>query len=159
MMKSFNEFQEDLVKRPIDYQRKNRFSAEKASRRGNLMGKVVLLVAYDINAAKNLVSQLALKGADIALVGRQYSPQSVQNMNDEVESFGQRFLFIRDASGDDASAGHTIDTILSTFGRIDLFIDFSAEKRTPPTLDDKFTIETFLTDWQLMEAALKEIAR
>jgi NAD(P)-dependent dehydrogenase (short-subunit alcohol dehydrogenase family) len=70
---------------------------------------------------------LAEKGANIVLVYADKLPPDTLSLKEEVENLGQRCLVI---AGDPSSKGfaqRAMRQIAVTFGRLDVFIDYSAQ--------------------------------
>jgi hypothetical protein len=90
-----------------------------------LRGKVILVIGGDGESGRSLVTALAQKGADIVLVYANKLPPNTLYLKEQVESLGQRCLVI---AGDPSSKGfaqQTMQQIAMTFGRLDVFIDYS----------------------------------
>ena len=97
-----------------------------AFRSNQLADKVVLLIGKDTAALRSLINQLAAKGANIVLIGYGFSTSSSRQLQDMVESAGQRFLFIDDASQRPDVAQEVVSEIIQQLGRLDILIDLSA---------------------------------
>lgn len=138
------------------YQDKS-FELKTTTHRNHLLGKVVLLMGNDTAVLQTLITQLAQKGADIALVCRQLPAETVRRVQASVESFGQRFLFIEEVKRQPISANHLVQTVVTGLGNLDVFIDLSAPKRAPTM--HKNMIGRRRPDWQLAQAVLKEITQ
>lgn len=154
----FNEF-ETIQLRGRDFlQEKARVDNGYTSHGRSLTGKVIMLIVSDTSSVQQLILQLAARGADIALVSLETSYRAARIIKEEVGKVGQRFLYVHTPLGDEQSAEHTIQTILSQFKHIDVFIDLAAKRRKPPEGATRLTTAAFLSDWNLTAAALREIA-
>jgi NAD(P)-dependent dehydrogenase (short-subunit alcohol dehydrogenase family) len=95
--------------------------------RSNQLGeKVVLLIGQDTDALRSLITQLAEKGAHIALIGHNFSASNSRHLQDLVESAGRRFLFIDDSLKETGNAQEVVSEIIQQLGRLDILIDLSA---------------------------------
>jgi hypothetical protein len=97
-----------------------------------LFGKVVLLIGNDTAILPTLVTQLAMKGADIALVCHQLSRDTLRFVKENVELLGQRFMLIENPQNLDAPTEQIIQLVVSRFKRVDVFIDLSAGNSEQP---------------------------
>lgn len=132
---------------------------------GSLAGKVVLMIGNDSAVLQSLVIQLAQKGADIALVCWQLSKDTVQQIQDKVERLGRRFVCIgKDElvpmdDGDGFSVHRLIHLVTVNLGRLDVFIDLSAKKATPPVHIEAVETESnpLAPNWQLRQAVIEKL--
>jgi nitrogenase molybdenum-iron protein alpha/beta subunit len=154
-----NEFR-DIQMRSDDLlpenERLNKFGP---SYRGKLEGKVVMLIADDAASVRDLIYQLAELGADIALVCAQTSYDVARIIKEKVEELGLRFHYFEAGAGKKGSAEYTIQSVLAWFGHIDVFIDLSAQKGRSRREASRLAAASFPMDWDMMEAALRAIAR
>lgn len=110
----------------------NRCNGEIGSYGRPLMGTVILLIGNDTAVLHTLVTQLAQKGADIALVCRDFPREAARRLKQSVETVGQRFLLINEATYKRISASHLIQLVTSRLGHLDAFIDLSAQQTALP---------------------------
>lgn len=92
-----------------------------------LRGKVALVIGGEGENGHSLITALAQKGADIVLVFADKLPPETLELKEQIENLGQRCLVI---AGDPSSKGfaeRAIQQIITTFGRLDVFIDYSAQ--------------------------------
>lgn len=115
-----------------------------------LRGKVVLVIGGDSENGRSLITALAQKGADIVLVFTDKLPPETLNLKEEVEDLGQRCLII---AGDPSSKGfaqRAMQQIATTFGRLDVFIDYSAQD----SKDTNVNGQSIFPNFAMMTAAL-----
>lgn len=127
-----------------------------------LLGKVVLLIGNDTSILQNLISQLAQKGADIALLCWQMPREKAQKIKENVQATGSRLFLIEQADYKTTNPSQLIDSIVAKMGQLDIFIDLSAQKTEAEITDDKRDngngLEFSYPNWQFTQAALEEIA-
>ncbi len=129
-----------------------------------LAGKVVLLVGNDTAVLQTMILQLAQKGADIALICRQLSTETMRLIGEKVEALGQRFLFIKakeltqDHAHKVVHADQLIQTVVAQLGHLDVFIDLSAQKQSTEANETRATSDQPLPSWPLRQAVFKELA-
>ena len=114
-----------------------------------LRGKVVLVISGDNDNSHALITALAQRGADIVLVYTDTLPPNTLNLKEDVEDLGQRCLVI---AGDPSSKGfaqRAMQQISSMFGRLDVFIDYSAQDNELATSD-----HPIFPNFAMMTAAL-----
>jgi len=138
---------------------KNRRREEAASHHNLLLGKVVLLIGNDTAVVQSLAGQLAQKGADVALVCRQLSRETLRLIRESVESVGRRFLLIEDSERKPVPADRVVQTVTSVLGSLDIFIDLSAQ-----TTEALFSrrgngplLKRLRPDWHLRHVVFEEI--
>ncbi len=123
----------------------------------HLANKVVLLIGNDTAVLQPLITQLAQKGADIALICQQLSAETVRGVHENVKSLGQRFMFLAETADQSISAANTIQTITSGLGHVDVFIDLSAQEVVPHN-GNRTATEPFQPNWQFTQTVVEEIA-
>lgn len=123
-----------------------------------LVGKVVLLIGNDTAVLHTLVTQLAQKGADIVLVCRRLSSETIQRIKQSVESLGRRFLYIVETGQKPLAPDYLVRSAVSILGRIDIFIDLSAQEKETVTNNNGLTITKFRPTWQLRQPVLEQLA-
>jgi len=139
-----------------DYQEKS-FELKTTTNSNHLLGKVVLLVGNDTAVLQTLITQLARKGADIALVCRKLPRETVRRVRQSVESLGQRFLFIEESTSHPIPPNHLIQTVVTNLGNLDIFIDLSAQKKTVKKNGNGASQRK--PNWHYAQAVLKELAK
>ena len=118
-----------------------------------LRGKVVLVIGCNSENGHSLITALAQKGADIVLVYADKLPPDTLNLKEIVESLGQRCLVIAGNPSSRGFAERTMQQIAMTFGRLDVFIDYSAQDENA-TADD----HPIFPNFALMTAALGQMS-
>lgn len=118
-----------------------------------LYGKVVLLIGNDTAVLRALVTQMALKGADIALVCSHFSVDGLQHLQELVESLGRRFLalVVRDSSPE-----QLVHKVTEKLGRLDIFVDLSVQK--PAEEPNGSAAARSQPDWAMTQAVLGTMA-
>lgn len=147
-----------------DFMNKNRNSIGEANRATHLVGKAVLLVGNDTAVLQNLVTRLAKRGADIALVCWQMPLEIARKMKEYVQSFGQKLLVIERVENQTFSIEQLVHKVVTEMGHFDIFIDVSTRIR--PSAQDETSeaenepqVDWLPPKWQLTPAILGEIAR
>jgi enoyl-[acyl-carrier-protein] reductase (NADH) len=145
-----------------NYEKRNRRTAHPQS----LRGKVVFLIGNDTSVMQNLVTQLAQKGADIALVCWQMPLETIRKIKESVQEAGRHFLWIEqsDTTQKPFALVQLVETITMELGHLDIFIDLSAQKSEPTALTNGTVhLSTPTTprqpNWLLAQAVLEEMAR
>lgn len=135
---------------------------ETAKQNQSLLGKVVLLIGNDTAVLQTLITQLAQKGADIALICRKLPSETVQRVKESVEALERRFLFIETSKTSANTFEPMLQTVTAGLGPFDVLIDLSAQKtETVATLQqtqDRSIANAFQPNWRFMQAAYKGIA-
>lgn len=90
-----------------------------------LLGKVILLIGCDPSSLSNLVRQLVLKGADIALLCQKLPTETIKEIKEIVNFSGQKVLIINRSGSKPEENNELIDDITSQLGSPDAFIDLS----------------------------------
>lgn len=144
-------------------QSKNKSRRGEGGNRSNyLVGKVVLLIGNDTAVLHTLIKRLAQKGADIALVCRELSSEAIRRVKESVESLGRRFLLVDETNYQTFSADRLIDTVTSTLGHLDVFIDLSADLSAQQEallpLGNGQIHREILPVWMLRQPILEELA-
>jgi NAD(P)-dependent dehydrogenase (short-subunit alcohol dehydrogenase family) len=118
-----------------------------------IRGKVILVIDSGSENGRSLVTSLAEKGANIVLVYADKLPPDTLSLKEEVENLGQRCLVI---AGDPSSKGFAQRAMRQnavTFGRLDVFIDYSAQAEEQRT--DNHPI---FPNFAMMTAALGQMS-
>ena len=139
--------------KPTNQSEKNR----EINSRTQLLGKVVLLIGNDSDIVQNLVTQFARKGADVVLLCWRIPLEVVHKIRESVQSVGRHLLVIEQET---MTGKQLIEIITSELGRLDIFIDLSAQKRehTPGDKNDAAqTAALSHPDWQLTHAVFEEM--
>ena len=131
------------------------------SQSNHLFGKVVLLVSNDTLDLPPLVTQLARRGADIALICQQVSQGTIRLIKKSVETLGRRFLLIENPNEPETTTDQLVQSVASKLNQLDLFIDLTGPKKPqPPANDTMEKPEGWLPpNWKLLHAALEEITK
>lgn len=120
-----------------------------------LRGKVVLLIGYDTAVVRDLLINLAQRGADIALICRQrLSRESVRDITQNVEALGRRMLLME---ANTQSPAWLIQTVQINLGSLDMFIDLSAQSSTAAQKENAQSAERQQQNWDMTQAAMKAI--
>lgn len=129
----------------------------------HLMGKVVLLIGNDTAVVQNLVTQLAQKGADIALVCWQMPQEAVRKIKESVQAVGRHLLLIEQTEPEHEASvmAQLVETIAAELGHLDIFIDLSAHKSEPLSLSNGHAhkVTAGQPNWPLAQAVLEEMVR
>jgi NAD(P)-dependent dehydrogenase (short-subunit alcohol dehydrogenase family) len=128
----------------------------KQAQASRLRGKVVLVVGGYGENGRALITTLAQKGADVVLVYSNQLPPESWELKEEVESLGQQCLVI---AGDPSSKGfaeRTMQQIMETFGRLDVFIDYSAQNEAQNEASSKS--HPIFPNFAMMAAALGQMS-
>ena len=113
------------------------------------------MIGNDSADLHTLIKQLAQKGADIALVCRHLSRETINRVNDIVESLGRRFLFIEEIKYQPDYANDLVQTVFSDLGNLDIFIDLSVqENKSTANVQKKRK-----PNWHFAQVVIKELAR
>jgi hypothetical protein len=127
-----------------------------------LFGKVVLLIGNDTAVLPSLITQLAERGADIALIYQQLSLDTMRLVKENVESLGQRFLFLENPDILEIPTDQFIQSVTSRLDHIDVFIDLSVQNKDQLPMingNEDPAIGWQQPNWTLMHKALQEIAK
>ena len=126
-----------------------------------LLGKVVLLKGNDAAVLQSLVSQLALKGADVVLLYWQMPVETVRRIKESAQSIGRHLLLIEQVDKKAIASRQLIETIQTELGRLDIFIDLSAEKDVSAPKSTGQSNGANLPGWPITQAqfVLKELVR
>ncbi len=122
----------------------------------HLLGKVVLLMGKDTAVLQTLVTQLAQKGADIALVCRKLPSETLRRLRESVELLGRQFLYIEESQQTPLSANQFIRIITAEMGRLDIWIDLTAQKQKAKASQNGNGPQPRPT-WQLMPSVVDAI--
>jgi hypothetical protein len=126
-----------------------------------LLGKVVLLIGQDTAVVQNLITQLAQKGADIALVCWQMPGETVRKIRANVQETGRHFLLLEQTEAVPKASMITqlIETISNEWGHLDIFIDLSAQKSDLAAISNGQAHKALpsAANWLLRKAVLEKI--
>jgi hypothetical protein len=118
-----------------------------------LQDKVSLIVGGDSESGRSLVMALAKKGSHIVVVCLHDLRETTRQLQQQVEATNRHCLLI---TGDPTSRGfaqRAMKQILATFGRLDLFIDYS-----PQSDDASHKQSPVFPNLAMMTAALEQMA-
>ena len=128
-----------------------------------LVGKVVLLVGNDTAFLPKLVTQLAQKGADIALLCWQMPREMARKIKESVQAYGQKILLIDPAEQEGLTSKQLIDTVTMELGHLDVLIDLSAQSRLTLQKEDPngmvYPVGFSQPNWQLNHVVLEKLTR
>jgi NAD(P)-dependent dehydrogenase (short-subunit alcohol dehydrogenase family) len=99
----------------------------------NLAGKCAVVVGGTSGIGKAIALGLASAGADVVASSR--SQQAVETMADNLEAQGRKTLRLSSNVLDRASLQLLHDTVLSSFGRIDILVNSAGITKRVPTID------------------------
>lgn len=99
----------------------------------NLAGKCAVVVGGTSGIGKAIALGLAEAGADVVASSR--SREAVEAVAGAVEAFGSKTLRITPDVLDRSSLQHLHDTVLSSFGHIDILVDSAGITKRVPTLE------------------------
>src|SRR4051794_14678531 len=103
-----------------------------------LTGKVAIVTGGSRGIGKQVARQLALEGADVAIVARDRATLDATSRELADES-GRRILAISCDTTNDASVRDMAKQVLDAFGRIDILVNAAARaggQAPPPKLDE-----------------------
>jgi NAD(P)-dependent dehydrogenase (short-subunit alcohol dehydrogenase family) len=128
-------------------------------------GRAGLIVGASDPLALRLASRLAENGLDVAVVylDNEDSNPAIDNttrqMKEAIEAHGQQCLIIHGQGDSSESPQHIVDLVISRFGRLDLYFDFSQASERPAAVssngDDH--VSALLPQLSLMAAVLSEL--
>src|SRR5690349_782036 len=101
-----------------------------------LTDRVAIVTGGSRGIGKAIARQLALEGADVAIVARDAATLE-QTANELREETGRRVLPLQADTGDDAPVRQMVSMVNDTFGRIDVLVNAAAMpggQTTPPKL-------------------------
>lgn len=131
---------------------------EETSQRQQLLGKVVLLIGNDTAVLQNLVTQLAQKGADVALLCWQMPLETARKIRESAQSVGRHLLLIEQSKRHEATYKQLMQTVTAELGKFDIFIDLSAQPKREPMANGNGHHTTLLQpNWQLRHVVLQEM--
>jgi hypothetical protein len=123
--------------------------------RSYLNGKVALLVGSDTAVLHSLVTQLAQRGADIALVCRNWSGDGLNRLKEKVEALGHHLLLLNEPGEEGLTAPQIIGRVIESLGRLDIFIDLSVKQKEG---GENGSAPTYTpVNWLLMKTAVQEM--
>jgi NAD(P)-dependent dehydrogenase (short-subunit alcohol dehydrogenase family) len=102
-----------------------------------LSGKVAVVTGGSRGIGKQIARELALEGADVALIAR--NPETLEATRSELErETGRRILGFTADTSDDASIRAMGKQVLEAFGKVDILVNSAAApggQQPPPKLD------------------------
>lgn len=130
---------------------------------GRLKGKVALIVADTLNSIHTLAVALAERGAEVTVVGPSEDRTAAAGIQEGVEDWGRRFLFIPEPVGA-LNPDRVVRQVLDVFGHLDIYIDFSRSATPIPGLASardmsEIVGEQLFTNPDLVTAAMRTMAR
>lgn len=144
-------------------------AAEEAQDKVDLSGKVALIVGGATENGYSLAVAFADRGVDVVLVYFNSAHEMAVAIKEQVEALGQRCLLIAgEAVGGDvdkAFAREVIAQIISTFGRLDIFINYSAhtfplgQLVKPEEEEGEGVRSRLFPHFNMMKAALDELTK
>ena len=93
----------------------------------HLSHKAVLIIGHDTSVIKSLITRLARKGADVALICWEMQLDSIIKIKETVEETDSRFLLIEQSKAQGFDSKQLIDAITREFGKLDAIIDMSSQ--------------------------------
>lgn len=125
----------------------------------HLWGKAVLLIGNDTAVLQGLVTQLAQKGADIALLCWRLPSEIGRKLQAQVQSLGRQLLLVQWADRQNASIEQLIHYIVEEWGRLDIFIDVSAKRHKENQSEEQRMLGSgsLPSKWQLTHTILEEM--
>ena len=118
-----------------------------------LTGKVTLVVSPDNESGRFLIRSLAARGSDIVFVCLNGITQAVLHLQAEVEALGRRCLVMVGNLQSWRFSQLLMAQIIEVFGRLDVFIDFSAQEEETNAGDT----DIFLPNIMMMTNILKQM--
>jgi NAD(P)-dependent dehydrogenase (short-subunit alcohol dehydrogenase family) len=109
-----------------------------------LTGKVAVVTGGSRGIGKAVARQLALEGADVALVAR--TPETLEATRKELaDETGRRIIAVTVDTSDDDSVRAMGKQVLDAFGRVDILVNSAAAPggQQPPPKLDQITTENF----------------
>lgn len=103
--------------------------------------KVVLIVGGASEDGRTLATELAARGAHIALVYRPQAWRAAEETRRQVEAYARRCLLIPAQPQTDARqfARQVVRQVIATLGGLDVFIDYSSAPAPRPSLSEQAT--------------------
>lgn len=92
-----------------------------------LQDKVTLIMGGATENGRSLAVALAEKGSDVVIVYFNESTETAKEIQEQVEAVGRRCLTIKGNMLDRQASEHLMQRIVDAFGRLDIFISFSAQ--------------------------------
>ncbi len=128
-------------------------------------GRVALIVGASEPVALRLASRLAENGMDVAVVylGNDDSKpvtKDTARMKAAIEEHGQQCLIIHRQVDNSEFPEHMVDLVISRFGRLDYYFDFSLASQRPAAVSSNGDghASASLRHLSLVAAALSELA-
>jgi NAD(P)-dependent dehydrogenase (short-subunit alcohol dehydrogenase family) len=142
-------------------------ASKKSASQRPLRGKVALIVGGASDNGRSLAVAFAERGIDVAVVYFNEKHEIAREIKEQVEEHGQRCLLLSGHEKEDEESEtfsqRVMQKILEKFGRLDIFINFSAqvfpfrrvvEEETERQEDVRSQI---FPHFRMMKAALEEI--
>jgi NAD(P)-dependent dehydrogenase (short-subunit alcohol dehydrogenase family) len=107
------------------HQPESRIDEERLANR--LQDKVTLIVGGASENGRSLAVTLAEKGSDVVILYFNDAHETAQEIQEQVEAAGRRCLAIRGNALDRQASEQLTQKIVEAFGRLDIFISFSAQ--------------------------------
>ena len=152
-----------VIDNAANNRRNRRIGSEKAQRKQLLFGKSVLLIGNNTAVLQNLVTQLAKKGADIALLCWQIPLEIARKMKESVRSFGRQLVLIERAEYQRISVEQLIHDLVNRWGHFDIFIDMSTRSDMAGQQIDEAEANdpqaAWPSKWQLTQTVLEKMAQ
>lgn len=144
-------------------------TTEETQDKVELSGKVALIVGGATENGHSLAVAFAERGVDVVLIYFNSAHEMAVNILEQVEAQGQRCLLISgeavDGDVDETFAREAMVQIIDTFGRLDIFINFSAHAfplgrlvKSEQEKEEDVRSRLF-PHFNIMKAALGEITR
>jgi|GEM_PF-2901882 len=144
-------------------------AAEEAEDKVDLSGKVALIVGGATENGYSLAIAFADRGVDVVLVYLNSAHEMAVAIKEQVEARGQRCLLIAgeavDGDVDKTFAREVIAQIISTFGRLDIFINYSShtfplgQLVKPEEEEGEGVRSRLFPHFNMMKAALDELTK
>lgn len=119
-----------------------------------LHGKVALILGGESENGRLLITALAQRGANLVLVRADEMQTALAELQATVEKLGRRCLLLTGDVRSKDFAQQAIKQIMQTFGRLDIFIDYSTDEKSNE--DEEKSVFNNLA---LMTAALDQISQ
>lgn len=127
-------------------------------------GRAALIVGAAEPVVLRLASRLAEMGMDVAVLylghgDSRPATRSTAQMKAAIEAHGQRCLIIHGQVDNSEFPLHTVDLVVSRFGRLDFYFDFSQASQRPLAVSSNGDghASALLPQLSLMAAALSEL--
>ncbi|MDX1614396.1 MAG: hypothetical protein R3300_08805 [Candidatus Promineifilaceae bacterium] len=127
---------------------------------GLLQDRVALIVGGGADGSTELALELANLGSDIAIIYLVPSPDEAAGLKRQLEARGRRCLLISPEDLRDDQMGGAVDLVRQELGSVDLFIDFSAERKSSSELDSRrrLAASDLFPHYHLLEEVMSHLA-